>query len=154
MEYTRFLVDRVPGFAGATLGGLAMQVGVRETRRVYGDYRLSAQDVLSAPESDDQVGQCGTPIEDHRSGPDTVWKYLPDGQVVGIPYRTLLVRDAANVLVAGRCSSATHDARHRGCGRRGECWGTEPARPGHVGPAATRPVWGGQNVADSADPAS
>jgi len=30
--------------------------------------------------------------------------------VVGIPYRTLLVRDAANVLVAGACFSATHDA--------------------------------------------
>ena len=35
---------------------------------------------------------------------------FPDGAVVGIPYRSLVVRDAANVLVAGRCFSATHDA--------------------------------------------
>ncbi len=110
VEYTRFLVDRVPGYENASLGGLSTQVGVRETRRVYGDYRLTAEDVLTARQFDDQVGLCGAPIEDHRSGPDTVWKYLPDGEVVGIPFRTLLVRDAANVLVAGRCFSATHDA--------------------------------------------
>lgn len=110
VEYTRFLVDRVPGYQNASLGGLSTQVGVRETRRVHGDYRLTAEDVLSARQFDDQIGLCGAPIEDHRSGPDTVWKYLPDGEVVGIPFRTLLVRDAANVLVAGRCFSATHDA--------------------------------------------
>jgi hypothetical protein len=110
VEYTRFLVDRVPGYENASLGGLSTQVGVRETRRVHGDYRLTAEDVLSARQFDDQVGLCGAPIEDHRSGPDTVWRYLPDGEVVGIPFRTLLVRDAANVLVAGRCFSATHDA--------------------------------------------
>jgi hypothetical protein len=110
VEYTRFLVDRVPGYQAASLGGLSTQVGVRETRRVYGDYRLTAHDVLTARQFDDQVGLCGAPIEDHKSGPDTVWKYLPDGEVVGIPFRTLLVRDAANVLVAGRCFSATHDA--------------------------------------------
>ena len=34
----------------------------------------------------------------------------PDGEVVGIPYRTLLVRDSTNTLVAGRCFSATRDA--------------------------------------------
>ena len=50
------------------------------------------------------------PIEDHRGGPDTRWQYLPDGQAVDIPYRALVVRDASNVLVAGRCFSATHDA--------------------------------------------
>lgn len=110
VEYTRFLVDRVPGYQRASLAGLSTQIGVRETRRVYGDYRLTAEDVLSARQFDDQIGLCGAPIEDHRSGPDTAWKYLPDGQVVGIPYRTLLVRDAANVVVAGRCFSATHDA--------------------------------------------
>jgi hypothetical protein len=46
--------------------------------------------------------------------------YLPDGGVVGIPYRTLIVRDAANVLVAGRCLSATHDA-HASVGSMAQC---------------------------------
>lgn len=110
LEYARFLVDRVPGYERASLVALGTQIGVRETRRVYGDARLTREDVLSARQFDDQVGLCGAPIEDHHGGADTRWQYLPDGAAVGIPYGTLVVRDAANVLVAGRCFSATHDA--------------------------------------------
>jgi hypothetical protein len=110
LEYARFLVDCVDGYERAALVALGTQIGIRETRRVYGDYRLTRDDVLSARQFDDQIGLCGAPIEDHRAGPDTRWQYLPEGTAVGIPYRTLLVRDAANVLVAGRCFSATHDA--------------------------------------------
>ncbi len=109
-EYARFLIDRVPGYEGASLVAMSSQIGVRETRRVYGDYRLTGDDVLGARQFDDQVGLCGAPIEDHHAGADTRWQYLPDGEAVGIPYRSLLVRDAQNVLVAGRCFSATHDA--------------------------------------------
>ncbi len=111
LEYARFLVDRVPGYEHASLVGLGTQIGIRETRRVYGDARLTREDVLAARQFPDQVGLCGAPIEDHRAGPDTRWAYLPDGSVVGIPYGTLVVRDALNVLVAGRCFSATHDAQ-------------------------------------------
>ena len=110
LEYVRFLHDRVPGYEGASLVAFGTQIGVRETRRVYGDYRVTRDDVLAARTFDDAIGLCGAPIEDHHGGADTVWQYLPDGQAVGIPYRSLLVRDAANVLVAGRCFSATHDA--------------------------------------------
>ncbi len=110
VEYARFLVDRVPGYADASLVALGTRIGVRETRRVFGDARLTREDVLSARQFDDQIGLCGAPIEDHRAGPDTRWTYLPEGAAVGIPYRTLIVRDARNVLVAGRCFSATHDA--------------------------------------------
>ena len=110
LEYARFLTDRVPGYERASLVAMSSQIGVRETRRVYGDYRLTREDVLSARRFDDEIGLCGAPIEDHHGGADTRWQYLPDGQVVGIPYRTLIARDAENVLVAGRCFSATHDA--------------------------------------------
>ena len=110
LEYVRFLRDRVPGYEGAALVALGTQIGVRETRRVYGDARLTREDVLTGRTFDDGIGLCGAPIEDHHAGADTVWQYLPDGAAVGIPYRTLVVRDASNVLVAGRCFSATHDA--------------------------------------------
>jgi hypothetical protein len=89
---------------------LGTQIGIRETRRVFGDARLTRDDVLAARQFEDQIGLCGAPIEDHRAGPDTRWTYLPEGSAVGIPFRTLVVRDAVNVLVAGRCFSATHDA--------------------------------------------
>ena len=46
LEYVRFLVDRVPGYERAALVALGTQIGVRETRRVYGDYRLTRDDVL------------------------------------------------------------------------------------------------------------
>jgi hypothetical protein len=110
LEYVRFLRDRVPGYERASLVAFGTQIGVRETRRVYGDARLTREDVLGARAFDDGIGLCGAPIEDHHAGADTVWQYLPDGAAVGIPYGALVVRDASNVLVAGRCFSATHDA--------------------------------------------
>ena len=64
----RFLVDRVPGYERADLVALGTQIGVRETRRVYGDYRVTRDDVLTARQFDDQIGLCGAPIEDHQAG--------------------------------------------------------------------------------------
>jgi hypothetical protein len=113
LEYVRFLRDRVPGYEHASLIALSTQIGLRETRRVHGDARLSREDVLSATQFDDQIGLCGAPIEDHHGGEGdgTTWVYLPEGRAVGIPLRTLVVRDATNTLVAGRCFSSTHDAQ-------------------------------------------
>jgi hypothetical protein len=113
LEYARFLVDRVPGYERASLIALGTQIGLRETRRVHGDYRVTRQDVLSARQFDDQIGLCGAPIEDHHggAGSGTTWEYLPDGEAVGIPLSSLVVRDSTNTLVAGRCFSATHDAQ-------------------------------------------
>ncbi len=110
-EYARFLHDRVPGYERASLGWLSSQIGLRETRRVYGDYRVTREDVLEARQFDDQVALCAAPIEDHHSGDGTAWNYLPDGAAAGIPLRALIVRDATNAMVAGRCFSATHDAQ-------------------------------------------
>ncbi len=110
LEYARFLRDRVPGYEKADLVGFSVQIGVRETRRVYGEYRLTREDVLEARQFDDQIGLCGAPMEDHHLGADTKWQYLPEGECVGIPYRSLLPRNTRNLLVAGRCFSATHDA--------------------------------------------
>lgn len=111
LEYARFLVDKVPGYENASLIALSSQIGLRETRRVYGDYRVTRDDVLSARQFDDQIGLCGAPIEDHLPGEGTIWEYLPEGTAVGIPLRSLIPRDGVNVLVAGRCFSATHDAQ-------------------------------------------
>jgi hypothetical protein len=111
LEYSRFLVDKVPGYENASLVFLSSQIGMRETRRVFGDYRVTREDVLSARQFDDQIGLCGAPIEDHRPGVGTRWEYLPDGAAVGIPLRSLIPRDGVNILTPGRCFSATHDAQ-------------------------------------------
>jgi glycine/D-amino acid oxidase-like deaminating enzyme len=110
LEYIRFLRDCVPGYTNADLASFSTYIGVRETRRVIGDYVLTREDVLSARQFDDQIGLCGAPIEEHGPRDVTRWEYLPDGECVGIPYRTLLPQNLENVLVAGRCFSASHDA--------------------------------------------
>jgi hypothetical protein len=113
-EYVRFLQECVPGYAGARLVWLSTQIGIRETRRVYGDYRLTIEDVMGARKFRDTVGQCGAPVEDHHGGRDTKWVYIPDSGVYDIPFRTLIPQGLDNVLVAGRCFSATHEA-HASC---------------------------------------
>jgi hypothetical protein len=121
--YERFLRECIPGFARSRIIGLSHHIGVRETRRVHGEYRLTREDCLRVARFDDRVLLCGAPIEDHRQGGDgtdeTVWGYIPDGQAYDVPYRTLVPRDRDDLWVAGRCFSATHDA-HASCRSMGQ----------------------------------
>ena len=109
-EYARFLRDRVPGFEASVIVATSPAIGVRESRRVHGDYRLTREDVLSGRRFDDDIALCGAPIEDHHAGGDTDWLYVAHGGVYGIPFRSLLPAGVDGLLVAGRCFSATHDA--------------------------------------------
>lgn len=120
LEYARFLKEKVPGYGKSELYGLSTFLGIRETRRIYGDYRVTRDDVLTARQFVDQIGLCGAPIEDHHSGDGTEWRYLPEGSAVGIPLSALRVKDAENLLVAGRCFSASHDA-HASIRSMGQC---------------------------------
>ncbi len=122
--YEKFLQDCVPGFAASNIIGLSHAIGVRETRRVYGEYRLTRQDCLGVARFDDVALICGAPIEDHREAPkpgesETAWAYVPDGAAYDVPYRTLVAKDRDEVWVAGRCFSATHDA-HASCRSMGQ----------------------------------
>ncbi len=120
MEYARFLRERIPGYEQAYLINFSTQIGVRETRRVFGDYRLTREDVLSARHFIDAIAQCGAPIEDHHPGSDTRWEYLPAGATYDIPFRSLIPQTIDNVLTAGRSLSATHDA-HASVRSMGQC---------------------------------
>lgn len=117
--YEKFFRSCVPGYGQASIIGLSHQIGVRETRRVYGQYRLTREDCLSGRQFDDAVLLCGAPIEDHRQSADgqdeTVWAYVEQGGTYGVPYGTLVPKDSGSrVWVVGRCFSATHDA-HASC---------------------------------------
>lgn len=121
--FETFLNDGVPGYEAAKIITLSTQIGVRETRRVYGEYRLTRDDCLTARRFDDEVLLCGAPIEDHRKSTDgedeTNWAYVPNHDVYGVPYRTLVPRGSENLWVVGRCFSATHDA-HASCRSMGQ----------------------------------
>ncbi len=110
IEYIRFLKAYVPGYEKSELSTFGVQIGVRETRRIEGHYRMTADDVLGAKTFDDQIGLCGAPMEDHHDGEGVKWQYIPNSEVVGIPYRTLIPQESSNLLVAGRCFSANHVA--------------------------------------------
>jgi hypothetical protein len=116
--FEQFFRDEVPGYRHSKIIGLSNQIGVRETRRVYGEHRLTKEECISASIPADSILLCGAPIEDHRAGKDeeieTVWQYIPQGGIYGVPYGTIVPKKSKLVWVVGRCFSATHDA-HASC---------------------------------------
>ncbi|RRB14752.1 FAD-dependent oxidoreductase [Larkinella knui] len=116
--YEDFFRDAVPGFDQSNIIGLSHQIGVRETRRVYGEHRLTKEECLSGNLPDDRIFLCGAPIEDHRQGKngedETYWEYIPGAGVYGVPYGTIVPKGSQSVWAVGRCFSATHDA-HASC---------------------------------------
>ncbi len=117
-EYERFFRDKVPGYEDSKIIGLSHQIGVRETRRVYGVHRLTKEECLAGKIPESSVLLCGAPIEDHRKGKDgqdeTYWEYIPGTGIYGVPYGTLVPAESNMTWVVGRCFSATHDA-HASC---------------------------------------
>lgn len=112
IEYLRFLRAEVPGFERAELIDVGTQLGVRETRRVQGAYRLSGDDVLTGARFDDTIGLNAWPIERHAQG-RVEWAFPRDaGNTFNqLPWRMLLPLGASNLLVAGRCASMEHEGQ-------------------------------------------
>jgi hypothetical protein len=110
-EIVRFLNKRVPGFEQSYAAQSGVSVGVRETRRVRGEYQLTGEDVLMARKFDDAVARGSYPVDIHDpAGKGTVIQRLPLREAYDIPLRCLTPRDVDRLLVAGRCISGTHEA--------------------------------------------
>lgn len=111
---TEILRRHVPGCGRIGVGASASALGVRETRRISGEYELRIEDVLEGRRFDDQVYRyaCFVDIHEPVAGEKSVYadRALRPGMSYGIPYRCLLPRIVDNLLVAGRCLSATHEA--------------------------------------------
>ena len=102
-----FLREHVPGFEEAFISDAAPRLGVRETRRLRGRYALTADDVLGGRKFEDGVCRGAWPIELHVAEGRTEWQFLEDGLWYTVPYRCLVPERIRNLLVAGRCLSAT-----------------------------------------------
>jgi len=103
----------VPGFEKSYIVDLPPQLGIRETRRVVGGYRLSGEDVLGCASFEDSIGVNGWPIEQHVAG-DVIFKFPPIPESRGfneLPYRMLVPQGVDNLLMAGRCASMTHEGQ-------------------------------------------
>jgi hypothetical protein len=112
IEYLRFLRAEVPGFERADLIDIGTQLGVRETRRVQGVYRLSGDDVLNGARFDDSIGLNAWPIERHAQG-RIEWAFPRDADNTfnQLPWRMLVPLKVSNLLVAGRCASMEHEGQ-------------------------------------------
>lgn len=110
-QMVAFLQREVPGFEQSHLSSIPAQIGVRESRRVLGDYVLTVDDVLAARKFDDGIARGCYPVDIHNpAGTGTVIQQLPPGEAYDIPYRCLRPRGFDNLLIAGRPISADHAA--------------------------------------------
>ncbi|MDZ7618726.1 MAG: FAD-dependent oxidoreductase [Patescibacteria group bacterium] len=103
-----FFRKYVPGFAAAHLLEVAPMLGIRESRRIVGDYMLTADDLVEGRQFEDSVAMGGYHIDIHR--PTGTWVESRNVRAYGIPLRSLIVRGVEGLLVAGKCLSATHEA--------------------------------------------
>jgi hypothetical protein len=106
-----FLKENIPGFERAQLLMSAPQIGVRESRRIVGEYTLTADDLIAATKFPDSVARGTYPVDIHNpSGSGTLLRDIPYGKYYTIPYRSLIPQGMKNLLVAGRPISSTHEA--------------------------------------------
>jgi len=101
----------VPGFENAYISCVAPQIGVRESRRIKGEYVLTVEDVESGTKFDDPVAGNNYPIDIHSpDGKSTTFRKLGPGISYEIPYRCLVPKKVEGLLVTGRALSQTHEA--------------------------------------------
>lgn len=96
----------VPGFENSYLSAIGSLLGIRESRRIIGDYMVTLEDFLAAREFEDSIGRGAMPAGAHT--PDGVTMYVYDlepGKSMTIPYRCMLPKGKDNLLVVGRCVS-------------------------------------------------
>jgi hypothetical protein len=107
-SYARFLCGNLPGFEHAYLVETGTQVGIRQTRSTVGKGRLTNEDVLKAVRRPRAASFSAWPIENHAAGELKI-VFLND-DTYDIPFETLIPKAGPNLLAAGRCMSADHEA--------------------------------------------
>ena len=107
-----FLKENAAGFADACMLSCAPEIGVRESRMIKGLHTLTEQELKACTRFPDAVAAGNYDIDIHSpDGGGTSHYYFGEGEYYTIPYRSLVPRGMSNLLVAGRCISATHEAQ-------------------------------------------
>jgi hypothetical protein len=110
-QLSHFFRKYVPGFEKAYVEQSGIVTCVRESRRIMGDYQLTAKDVLDARKFDDGIALASYPIDLHSpTGKGTILKKIKPGDAYSIPLRCLIPQKVEYLLVGGRCISGTHVA--------------------------------------------
>ena len=106
-EIVRYLKAYIPGFENAYMDRVAPFMGIRESRRIIGEYVLTEQDIFDCARFPDVIGVAAYPVDLHHPvGGDCTLMWCPD--CYDIPYRSLVPKEVDGLLCAGRNISATH----------------------------------------------
>lgn len=111
-EIFHFLKEHIPGFEKSYISATALQIGIRESRMVEGEYKLTVDELKALARFDDAIAVANYDIDIHNpEGAGTSHYYFGKGEWYEIPYRCLIPKDCKNLLVAGRCISSDHEAQ-------------------------------------------
>lgn len=110
-EVASFLRKNIPGFENAVVSETAPHIGVRESRRVRCDYRVSSEDIIEVRAFGDCIARGNWFIDIHNpKGEGTTRIHPPEGKWYEIPYRSIRAYGVKNLLVASRCLDSTHES--------------------------------------------
>ena len=111
-ELISFLKENSKAFDESALISIAVNIGVRESRKLKGMHVLTADELIACTHFDDSIALGNYDIDIHSpTGTGTSHRYFAEGEYYTIPYRSLLPKEYDNLFVAGRCISATHEAQ-------------------------------------------
>ncbi len=111
LEMFTFLKENFKAFEKSELIQIAEEIGVRESRRVVGEYMLNEEELLQTIKFEDSIARGTYDIDIHNpDGSGTVIKHIPEHDYYTIPYRCLVPVGCDNLLVAGRAICCTHEA--------------------------------------------
>lgn len=134
-----FLRQRFAGCENSFVSSYAAMPGVRETRRIRGEYVLTLEDILYCQKFEDAICRNHYPVDIHTPRGKKLYHeragdlpYFADDAFHEIPYRCLIPIGLSNVLVPGRCASATFEAQsairvQQNCHSMGEAAGLAAA---------------------------
>jgi len=106
VRLVRFFKKHVPGFEAAYIQAYSEMPGIRESRRIQGDFVLDEHQVNRRAKFADGIAQTAYPVDIHGDE-QLVLRPMESGAYYEIPYRCLLPKGVENLLVAGRCVSCT-----------------------------------------------
>ncbi len=111
-ELVTFMKENSKAFDESALISIAVNIGIRESRKLRGVHVLTADELITCTRFEDSIALGNYDIDIHNpAGSGTSHRYFGVGEYYTIPYRSLLPKEYDNLLVAGRCLSATHEAQ-------------------------------------------
>jgi hypothetical protein len=110
-QLDKVLRQKVPGFSKAILEFTGPSIGVRSSRQIKGRHVLTAKDILKRKDFDTAIAFSGYPIDIHNPKGEGAQARFIEGGSYGVPFEVMVCDEASNLLVAGRCVSATFEAQ-------------------------------------------